>query len=280
VTSRRLLQAAIAAAGRGLPVFPVEPGGKRPAVDRWEQRATTDLEIIERAWSGQWAGCNVGTPPGRADLLVLDLDCHAELPRDWRAIPGVRDGGDVFTCLLEWAGATRWPATMWTLTPSGGYHLWFRQSPGPPVRNSASLLGPGIDVRGHGGYVLLSGSQIGGRVYELLDDSPPTLLPVWLVRRLTPPTQPALPLPSPRTAAMVGRLAGLLRMVREGQPGDRNGRLHWASCRAGELVAAGRVRASDVEAELVRAALDAGLRGGEREARATVRSGLRAGGAR
>lgn len=281
MTSGRLLRAALAAAERGLPVFPVEPGGKRPAVDRWEQRATTDQAVIERAWSGQWAGCNVGTPPGRAGLLVLDLDCHAELPADWQAIPGVWDGADVFTCLLEWAGESHWPATTWVRTPSGGHHLYFRQPPGqPPVRNSAGLLGPGIDVRGHGGYVLLPGSVVGGQVYELLDDTPPAPCPAWLARRLAPqpPPRPALGRATP--AGGEGRLSRVLQVVRDGQPGDRNGRLYWAACRAGELVAAGQAGAGDIEEALVGAALEAVLRGGEPEARRTVASGLRTGGSR
>lgn len=53
-----------------------------------------------------------------------------------------------------------------------------------------------------------------------------------------------------------------------------------AAARAGELAAAGQADLGEAEELLVQAALDAGLRGGEREARATVRSGLRAGGAR
>jgi hypothetical protein len=278
------LRAALAAAECGLPVFPVEPGGKRPAVHRWEQWATTDPRVIERAWTDQWAGHNIGCPPGRSRQLVLDLDCHATLPDDWCAVPGVHDGAGVFTCLLEWAGEMCWPATTWVLTPSGGYHLWFRQPPGqPPVRNSAGLLGPGIDVRGVGGYVLCPGSVVGGRMYELLDNSAAAALPVWLARLLAsdPPPRPG---PAASYRAPVGpaggRLGAVLQVVREGQPGDRNGRLYWAACRAGELVTAGQVGAAEAEEALVRAAVDAGLRGGEREARATVRSGLRAGGAR
>jgi hypothetical protein len=250
-------------------------------VDRWEHRATTDLEVIERAWSGQWAGYNVGMPPGRARLLVLDLDCHLELPGDWRAIPGVRDGADVFTCLLEWAGETRWPATTWVLTPSGGYHLYFRQPPGqPPIRNSAGLLGPGIDVRGAGGYVIAPGSVISGRVYELLDDTDSAPIPLWLARRLTPQPQPAVARPRPgKSGDAPARLRGLVEHVRSGIPGDRNGRLYWAACRLGELIASGHA-GQGAAGLLVGAALEAGLRGGEPEARRTVASGLRAGGAR
>jgi hypothetical protein len=259
-------------------VFPVKPGGKLPAVDQWEQRATTDLDVIERAWSGQWSGYNIGIPPGRAGLAVIDLDCHAELPDDWRAIPGVRDGADVFTCLLEWAGESRWPSTTSVRTPSGGSHLYFRQPPDQEIRNSAGLLGPGIDVRGTGGYVVAPGSVVGGRPYELLDDTDPAPIPLWLARRLAPKPPEHLTVPTPRVpAAASARMRGLVEHVRHAQPGDRNGPLFWAACRAGELVTAGEIDQAAAERLLVQAALDAGLRGGEREAQNTVASGLRAG---
>jgi Bifunctional DNA primase/polymerase, N-terminal len=270
------LAAALAAARRGWPVFPVEPGGKHLAITRWEQRATTDLDVIERAWTGPRAGHNIGGPPGRAGCLVLDLDCHADLPDDWLAIPGVKDGADVFACLLEWAGESRWPATTWIATPSGGYHLWFRQ---PPIRNSAGLLGPGIDVRGVGGYVLCPGSVVGGRVYELLDDSPPAPLPLWLARRLAPKPQSPRPFSLTQADTAGGRLAGLARIVRDSQPGDRTGPLVWAAHRLAEMVAAGQSSTTDGEV-LVQDAVAAGINGGERYARYQVEHVLRRGGTR
>jgi hypothetical protein len=273
-----LLAAAVAVARRGWPVFPVEPDSKRPSVGQWEQRATTDLAVIEHAWTGKWAGYNIGMPPGRAGLLVLDLDCHAELPSDWQAIPGVRDGADVFACLLEWVREARWPATTWVRTPSGGYHLYFRQPTGqPPVRNSAGLLGPGIDVRGIGGYVIAPGSVVGGRVYQLVDGAAPAPLPGWLARRFAP--KPQVPPPSSRTGASraEGRLSGLVRLVRGSQPGDRTGPLRWATCRLREMVAVGEASLADGEL-LVQAAVAAGIDGGERYARYQVRYYLRGAG--
>jgi hypothetical protein len=272
--------AAMGAAERGFHVFPVEPGGKRPAVDRWEQRASADLEVIRRAWTGRWAAHNVGIALGRSGHTVIDLDCHRELPDEWRAMPGVRDGADVFACLLEWAGETCWPVTTWVQTPSGGSHLYFRQPSGQEIRNSAGLLGPGIDVRGAGGYVLASGSVIGGRAYELLDDRNPAPLPGWLARRLAP--QP--PTRTRRSASRMrgdapARLHGLVKHVRGTQNGDRNDPLFWAACRLGEMIAAGQCHQADADV-LVHAALAAGLRGGEAEARRTVASGLRTGGSR
>ena len=47
------------------------------------------------------------------------------------------------------------PATVTTTTPRDGRHLYFSWPPtGPSIRNSASRIGLGIDVRGAGGYVV------------------------------------------------------------------------------------------------------------------------------
>ena len=56
------------------------------------------------------------------------------------------------------------PPTISALT-GRGEHLYFRLN-GHSVRNSAGLLGPGLDVRGDGGYVLLPPSvHPSGRIY-------------------------------------------------------------------------------------------------------------------
>jgi hypothetical protein len=268
---------ALSAAQRGWAVFPVEPGGKRPAVDRWEQRASADPEHVAAAWSGRWAGCNYGVAC-RRNLVVIDLDRHGAVPADWSKMPGIRDGLDVFAQLVEWAGGTQLPATHWVMTPSGGWHLYFAASAdSPEIRNSAGLLGPCVDVRASGGYVVGAGSVIGGRAYELLDDQDPAPLPAWIARRLVPQQLSPVTQRGPGVSGDVPvRLVGLAEHVRSGPPGDRNGRLFWAACRLGELAASGQA-VDDAAELLVAAALDAGLRGGEPEARRTIASGLRTG---
>jgi hypothetical protein len=69
-------------------------------------------------------------------------------------------------------------------------------------------------------------------------------------------------------------LAGLARVVRDAIPDTRNTKLNWAAYRAGEHVHAGALDISEVESELLAAALDAGLP--EREAARTIASGLTA----
>lgn len=267
-----LAHAAAEAARRGWAVFPCRPGDKRPAVDRWEQRACADPERVAQHWP---AGANVGIACGPSRLVVLDLDTHGELPDDWRRMPGVRDGADVLAQLCEWAGQP-WPATYWVATPSGGWHLYFRAPDGAEVRNSAGKIGPLIDVRGAGGYVIAGGSVVGGRPYEVLDDAEPVPLPRWLARLLAPQPEPPRPAAAKRDTSTSARVAGIVQAVEAAAEGQRNSVLHWAACRAAEMVTAGQADPEAVTADLVAAAAVAGLP--EREARRTIASGLRGGG--
>ena len=267
-------------AGRGWAVFPCRPGDKRPAVDKWEQRACADLERVSRHFP---QGDNIGIACGPSRLVVIDLDTHGQLPDDWR-LPGITDGRDVFAQLAEWAGQTNWPVTYSVATPTGGWHLYFAAPDGSKIRNSASFLGPLVDVRGQGGYVVGAGSVLderaypdnpamaalvkGGKAYEIIDDTPPAPLPAWLHRLLMP--RPAPQSVAASMAANPGRrLQALADKVRAGQPGDRTGPLVWAAHRLAEMIAAGEATAADGE-QLVQAAVQAGINGGEPYARYQV----------
>ena len=207
--------AAVEAARRGWAVFPCRPGDKRPAVADWERRACADLERVARYWPSPHH--NVGLACGPSRLVVIDLDTHSPLPEDWQ-LPGVRDGRDVLALLAEWARQP-WPVTYTVKTPTGGLHLYFMAPDGQKIRytapeggeirNSAGKIGPLIDIRGGGGYVLAAGSVLderaypgnpecrqlvsGGRAYELADDSDPKPLPAWLAALVADPEPTARP---------------------------------------------------------------------------------------
>jgi Bifunctional DNA primase/polymerase, N-terminal len=251
-------------ATRGWHVFPVRPGDKRPAVDRWEQRACADPDTVHRYWPSPRH--NIGIAPGPSDLVILDLDTHGDLPDEWRKLPGIRDGRDVLAQLCEWA-AQPWPSTYWVATPSQGWHLYFRAPEGYEIRNSASLLGPMIDVRAQGGYVVAAGSVVDGKRYEVLDDRDPVPLPAWITKMLTRARDAGTG--EPRPGAVSARVAGLVRKVESAKEGSRNDTLFWAASRVAELDAADRDAAV---ASLLDAAGCAGL--SAREAWRTVQSAM------
>jgi Bifunctional DNA primase/polymerase, N-terminal len=162
-----LLKAALTYARRGVPVFPCEPGAKRPLTRNGHWDATTDPHAIGRWWR-QWPSANVGLPTGKkSGVVVLDVD--------------VDDGGPESLARLERVGAPV-PETARARTGGGGIHLYFRYPRERNIRNSAGLLGPGLDVRGEGGYVVVPPSRTQGS-YEWVDRSP-LAEASWLIERL------------------------------------------------------------------------------------------------
>jgi Bifunctional DNA primase/polymerase, N-terminal len=279
---------AVEAARRGWAVFPTRPGGKEPRPGlSWPSAATADLDLVARAhWQ---SGEGYGIAAKKSGLVILDLDRPKpgyELPAAWRDEPGIKDGWDVLAALAERAEVTSWPTTFTVTTPGGGAHLYYLAPEGRPIGNRPA--GPLLDVRGggdgNGGYVLGPGTVLNGRAYEIADDQDPQPLPGWIADLLDPP-QVARTSGRPAASgglravgtAMHPRLLGVVEAVLNGTPGDRNGPLFWAACRAGEMVAAGQLDQAAAEDVLLQAAVDAGLRGGEAEARRTIASGLRRG---
>ncbi len=266
-----MLDAALAYVGAGWPVFPCARGGKVPATGRGFHDATLDPERIAAWWTATPAA-NIGIATGGAGLVVVDVDAHDDGPDGWAN-----------WCALVAAHADAWPDTLEVTTPSGGQHLYFTAPAGDPVRNSASKLAPGVDVRGVGGYVVAAPSVTDAGRYELDRDHPVAPLPDWLERLLRParpvPLRPApartAPLVRPRDAYAAAALEAEVAAVVAAPNGTRNDRLNTAAFNLGQLVGAGKLDAGTVAAALVAAALSAGL--SEREASQTVESGLAAG---
>ncbi|MGH8399404.1 MAG: hypothetical protein ACRETA_14375, partial [Gammaproteobacteria bacterium] len=80
------------------------------------------------------------------------------------------------------------------------------------------------------------------------------------------------------TPLLASRLNGVLDWLASSEPRTgRNNKLHWASKRFGEAVAAGRIEYAEAEAELYGAAVACGYvaKDGEPATRKTIRSGLR-----
>ena len=277
-----LLRSALRAAGLGWPVFPCAAGGKRPALRaNWQDLATTSAEQIRAWW--RTAPYNIGIACGPSNLVVIDLDAAKEdHPDDGTLFP--LSGADRLAMLAR-ERKQRYPGGTYVVdTPSGGSHLYFT-APEDRVKNSAGALGPLIDVRADGGYVVGAGSRIGDNAYRAREGRPPVALPPWLgeLVREGPVPLPVPAQPVPESGLAQGRAYAMAALraetqrVADAQPGTRNDTLNRAAFSLGQLVAADLIPPIPVITGLISAARQAGLP--QEEAIRTVRSGM-AGGAR
>lgn len=279
---RRPGEVALEYAAQGWPVFPCHSvhgaacscrradcgsPGKHPRVGTGLKAATTDMETIGRWWQ-RWPSANVGVRTGTpSGLVVLDVD------------PG-HGGARSLDALVRRHGSL--PAGPVVRTGSGGLHFYFAH-PGHTVRNSAGLIGPGLDVRGDDGYIIAPPSRHrSGRAYTW-QVSPGELpeLPDWFTEALRPVQRPRPDFHEPlRVDAAISAWARAALddeacRVRSAPEGTRNSTLNRAAFCLGQIVGADILDAETVEEVLVASGAAAGL--GERESTLTVRSGLRAG---
>ncbi|RCW46843.1 bifunctional DNA primase/polymerase-like protein [Halopolyspora algeriensis] len=253
----QLLRSALHLAEQRWAVLPLLPGSKRPAVRQWEQRATTDPDRITRCW--QHAAYNIGLACGPSGLVVVDCDEpeHGQaLPDHWQTL-GLRSGAEILTRLARRAGEPL-PPTYTVATPSGGWHLYFLVPAAAGLRNTAGTLGPLLDTRAAGGYVVAPGSVLDQGAYELYDDTDPARLPGWLAQALTPKpstgdSAPSEIAPMHRSAYVEAALRNEAERVAAAQPGKQNITLFTASLALGRLVAGGAVDVDTVRAVLHRA---------------------------
>lgn len=232
--------------------------------------ATTDPETIRRWWEThpEWQlGIRTGQQSG---LVALDVDLD-------------KGGLDSLIALQRRGLAIQGTAVQ--LSGSGkSFHLIYAH-PGGHVPCSAGRLGPGLDLRGDGGYVVGAPSRHAstGATYELLGDL--TGLPLWSLQtasqtaadslcgiggRSTTPLRPA----TVATVLTRSRVRGLVRQVENAPVGTRRATLFWAACRLGE--SAGTQRGLVLAAQqLHRAALTTGL--SSFEVHRTLLDGIREG---
>lgn len=266
-----ILEAALAYAAHGWPVFPVGRD-KAPLTKHGFQDASTHPELIREWWREHPDGnVALGIPQG---LVVLDFD-----PRNGAPDPGVFQWGPRYPLRAE--------------TPSGGSHLYFRV---PDVELVGKWM-PGIDVKAGGkGYVLLPPSTNGEREYTWYRGEDPadgfwelesllTELPAWVLTAITKrhvsydlglastTAEPTFSWDLGTSYGTFGLQAmlGLMAMARNG---ERNNALNRAAYRIGQYVAAGEVK-EEALYELARIAEWTGL---ERDEIAeTIRSAYEAG---
>lgn len=143
VNSGEGLAVALQLARQGHPVFPLVPGSKRPATPRGFKDATTDPDGIRALFGNGDFGVGVHT----VNVFAVDLDVKGDADgvREFIRLNESHDAGPLY-------GA--WPLHWLRFrTRSGGMHIIFKAPEGRPVRTGANCLGPGIDLRGPGGYI-------------------------------------------------------------------------------------------------------------------------------
>lgn len=222
-----LLEAALDLADMGIPVFAVNvtdrPGGKSsktPCTPRGHLDATLDFATLKQQFADPRAN-SIGVVTGpNTGVSVIDLD-----PRngseDW-----MREHGD------------KLPQTRVHRTRSGGHHLIYRHPPG--MRNSAGKIGPGVDIRADGGWIVwhpANGCAV-ERDVPLFDvpDMPEWITVEAMKGAASKPKLdgPAVPAP-PRELVDAGKLQLMLDGIRDRLNTTEDGGKHAALCRESVL---------------------------------------------
>jgi hypothetical protein len=257
--------AAYGYASMGAPVFPLSPRDKVPFKGtRGCLEATTDHRQIDE-WVRQYPGANIGIATG-SWCCVLDVD-----------------GPEGLATLAEWEDLNRWlPEGPASMTGSGGAHYLFNAT--CRIKNSTKRLGPGLDTRGAGGYIVAPPSvHPNGSSYHWLSWRPlsPALpdAPGWLLELLDPPEPERPPAPKPPRAGDMKPYVRTafdreLNAVAGSGRGQRNHTLNTAAFNLGRFIVEEDVSETWLADILLKAALSCGL--SEREAKLTIASGLRA----
>jgi Bifunctional DNA primase/polymerase, N-terminal/Primase C terminal 2 (PriCT-2) len=178
----RMLDAALAYASWGLPVFPVDVKSKVPIPRRDPDptgefkdgipgtggvyKATTDANTI-RAW---WTNRShlIALPMGeKTGVWALDVDT----PEDHE------DGATAWNDITSQHPPIK---TREHRSATDGPHLLFTWDASKPVGCSSGDLPVGIEVKGQGGYIVAPPSRRKGRAYIVYNDIDSTAAPRWL----------------------------------------------------------------------------------------------------
>jgi len=170
-----LLDAALSYAQRGWHVLLLKPQDKTPLTRHGVKDATTSEAKIHQWWTRN-PQANIGIACGPSRLVVVDVDDR-------------KGGGESWKALKEQYAID--DDTVVSITGGGGLHYLFAAPDGVTIGNSAGKLGPGLDVRGQGGYIVAppSSHPETGRAYAWEvnahpDDRDPAPLPAPLIKLL------------------------------------------------------------------------------------------------
>jgi hypothetical protein len=270
-----LLTAALKYAARGKRVFPCSLD-KKPLTQNGFKDATTDAATI-KAWWGKHPQASIGMRTGEVSgIFVLDVD-----------VADGKKGYESLAALEEKYG--KLPETLCIRTGSGGRHFYFKYPAGHELGNSTGKLGPGLDTRGEGGYVIMPPSRhVSGGNYKVENLGTPLAdLPAEFIPLLEKPKfeeRPAISKthPTPRPGELPPyvqkAIDGELQKLATTQKGERNDALNKAAYALGQWVGGGYINEGYADSLLWKAANENGLALEDAtECRKTIQSGLTAG---
>ena len=160
---------------------------KKPLTAHGVHDATKDERVIRRLCTS-WPNALIAIATGRVSgVVALDVD--------------VRPNGSGFDS-LDRLGISILPGAPTAHTPSGGMHVFF-EAPAYEVKNSVSKIGPHLDVRGDGGYIIVPPGP--GRSWDPiknLDTTPLPPMPEWMVVHRVSKPIPQKPRPSKSTGQL------------------------------------------------------------------------------
>lgn len=156
--------------------------GKHPAVAWAQYQQTAPSEMQLRQWfEGAHASYGVGIITGAVSgIFVVDVDEG----------PG-KAGGETLNDLQFLNGDL--PFTVQARTGGGGRHMIFRHPKDIWVTTGRNVLGPGVDVRGDGGFIVAAPSLHESGRYYLWDDvahpktTPVADAPAWVLEMAEAP---------------------------------------------------------------------------------------------
>lgn len=185
----------------GIPVLPILPGTKRPAIPKdmggqGVHDATTDVDQIE-AWGQRYPDASIALHLGPVGMLALDFDTKG--PDGER---GSHPNG--LDTLDDWRMSVPEIETAWIqATPTGGFHYIFTAPQGFQLDNVVRIA-PGVDIRYNGTFILAAPSpHPEGGFYK------------WVQRQGDRPPEMPAPIASMLQAA-VAQKAGAQTTILEG----------------------------------------------------------------
>ena len=254
-------------------VFPLAPETKLPTKgSHGLLDATLDREEVQPLFAQP--ELNVGVRTGEiSHLVVVDIDLHSKEANGHESMAELRRQG------LELPFGDHKRGCGIVLTPTGGMHLYYSTPAGVQLKNTSSLLAPGIDTRAEGGYVVAPPSRTPKGAY-VWQQTPVYLLPApeWLVEKCKVELRPQNPVRRPLkpTNEMSQKIQEMLRerlgRIANATPGQRNHTLNREAFYLAQFAGRG-FELNQLDSWLLDAALQSDMP--EWEARRTIDSAFR-----